>query len=467
MSAKGRAAAFAACLFFFAAGQAFIPRLGIENDEAVFANSLFRARDAWYQIGGIPLMVTSYAGALKTLLFAPLFRLFGTGVWALREPMLLAAALSVWLFFLLLRRVAGTRAAVIGTCLLAADSEYLLTSVYDWGPVALQHLLLAGGVLLAVRFTQTRGLGALAGAAFLMGLAMWEKALAVWMLSGLGIAAALIYGRSLWRLFTLRRAAIATGAFCLGALPLILYNAHSGFDTFRKNAARDTIPLSAKAKFLLAASDGGGLFGFFTPEDWQTPAPHEARTAAERLSSFLSAAARHPRHNGTPVLLLAALIAAPFAGRAAMRAALFCLIAMAIAWFEMAINANTGASVHHTILLWPLPQAIIALSLAGVSRRLGRTGAAAIAAVLALAVFAGALVTNEYRAQMVRNGGTAGWTPALFPLLATLESNAQSAGSEPGVIFCMDWGMLNSLLLLSDGKLDLLMGSDPVYNKRP
>ena len=162
----GNAIGLMACLFFFAAGQAFVPMLGIENDEALFANPLFYHGPALYSVpgSGIPLMVITYIGALKTWIYAPVFRIFGTGVWQLREPAVLAGAVSVWLFFLLLRRVAGMRAAVIGACLLAADSDYLLTVCYDWGPVALQHLLVVGGLLLALRFCQTGQELALGGA---------------------------------------------------------------------------------------------------------------------------------------------------------------------------------------------------------------------------------------------------------------------------------------------------------------
>jgi 4-amino-4-deoxy-L-arabinose transferase-like glycosyltransferase len=455
-----KAIVLAACLFVFAAGQSFIPRLGIYNDEAVFANSLFRSDAAYYQVGRLPLMVTSYAGTLKTWLYAPIFGIFGTGPRALREPALIAAVLSIWLFFLLLRRIAGTRAAVVGACLLAADSDYLLTSVYDWGPVALQHVLLIGGVLLAVRYAQTRGSFALAGAFFLMGLAMWEKAIAIWLLSGMAIAAVVIYGRRLLELFTWRRAAIATSAFCLGALPLIIFNVHSNFETFRKNTVQDTIPVSAKAEYLLTAAKGGALFGYLVPDDWQTPAPHRPSSLLEKISASVSKTAGHPRRSGLIFLLAAALLAAPFAGARAIRAILFCLIAFGAAWIQMALNANTGGSIHHTILLWPLPQAVAAISLAALSCRLRRWGSLVLAAAIAVPICAGVLVTNEYKAQMVRNGGTAGWTPALFPLTDYMK--AQPAE----FIFCMDWGMHNTLLLESRGGLKLYIGTDPVMDDR-
>jgi hypothetical protein len=335
-----------------------------------------------------------------------------------------------------------------------------LTVCYDWGPVALQHLLLIGGVLLVVRSCQTGGGRALAGGFFLFGLAMWDKALASWLLSGMAASSLAIYGRSILSLFTVRRAAIAIAAFGVGALPLIAFNIHSGLGTFRQNVVRESGQFPTKARFLAGALKGGGLFGYLEWENWQTPSPHSPATALESASAKLADLARHPRRSGTLYVLLAALLVAPLAGWAAMRAILFCLIAGAIAWLEMATNANTGGSIHHTILLWPLPQAIVAISFAGASRKLGRAGFAAVAAALLFFSTAGVLTTNEYHAQMVRNGGTAAWSPALFQLSRDLGAGA------PKTVFCMDWGMLNSLLLLHQGRIQLVPGSDPVFPKR-
>ena len=112
------------------------------------------------------------------------------------------------------------------------DSMYLVTTCFDWGPVALQHLLLAGGALLLIRFYQERESVALWGGFFLLGLMLWDKALAVWMLSGMGIAAILTLPRQIIGAITLRRLAIAALGFALGALPLIVYNAGHHWVTF-------------------------------------------------------------------------------------------------------------------------------------------------------------------------------------------------------------------------------------------
>ncbi len=130
-------AAIAACLLFFATGCTFVSHLGLQNDEALFANGIFKPYAVIYsfQLGHsrLPVMLMSYLGTLKSWIYRPIFQLFGTGVSAMRVPMLIAGAASIWFFYLLLRRVAGVRAALFGCGLLAADSLYLLTTCFlNW-----------------------------------------------------------------------------------------------------------------------------------------------------------------------------------------------------------------------------------------------------------------------------------------------------------------------------------------------
>jgi 4-amino-4-deoxy-L-arabinose transferase-like glycosyltransferase len=456
----GSLCAGAACLFFFLAGRAFLPHLGIQNDEALFASVLYQPRAAAFMLhighSRVPLMLMSYLGTLKALLYSPIFRVLGTGVSALRAPVLLAGVASVWLFFLLLRRVGGERTAVIGCGLLAVDSMYLLTACFDWGPVALQHLLLVAGLLLLTRFYQTSQDLALVVGAFLLGLAMWDKALAVWMLTGIGIAGILTFRRQIFAVTTIRRVATGALAFALGALPLIIYNADEKLATFRSNMARDTSNIPGKARLLMETADSGGLFGWMVNEDWQAPAPHQPEGWVQQASAHISSLAGHPRHNLMLYAFALALLLAPLARGDALRAILFALIAMAVAWGQMAVTANAGGSVHHTILLWPFPEMVIAVSFAAASRRLGRAGIPSVAAVLLVLMVSGALVTNEYYSLMLRNGGSQNWTDAIFRL-ADYMKGVPSKG-----IYCADWGIMDSLRLLNRGKLPLNVGTDPI-----
>ncbi len=147
--------------------------------------------------------------------------------------------------------------------------------------------------------------------------------------------------------------------------------------------------------------------------------------------------------------LLLALLVAPFSGPAGRRTVAFCLIAGAVAWLQMALTASTGGSVHHTILLWPLPACIVAVSFAGASRHLGRAGAPVLAAAVAVLVVGNLLVMDEYFAQMERNGASVGWSDALLPLAARLQA------APAGEIYCVDWGIEDGLRILGRGRLPL------------
>jgi hypothetical protein len=153
------------------------------------------------------------------------------------------------------------------------------------------------------------------------------------------------------------------------------------------------------------------------------------------------------------------VLLAPLARGDALRAILFALIAMAVAWVQMATNANTGGSIHHTILLWPFPQLVVAVSFAAASRRLKRAGIPVLAAAATIMIVSGVLVANEYYFVAYSFGGSSAWSDAIFPLSDYLK------GAASGNVYCVDWGMLDPLRYLNRGKLKLAVGSDPISRK--
>jgi hypothetical protein len=456
---RERICAAAAIAFFLLSGMAFIGSLGIEADEALPAGPLYQPK-SWYYAwhlghARIPLMHMSYLGTLKTWIWRPIFQYWGTGVWPLRLPAVLAGAASIWLFYRFLRATVGARAAVIGCAILAADSQYLLTTVFDWGPVAFQHLLIGAGLLLLVKFHRSANSLWLAAGFFFFGLAVWDKMLAVWMLSGLTIGALATVPRQILAAWNWRRLAIAALAFLAGAVPVALSGIHDHFAALRENAGRNVDEVPSKIATLRRTIDGEGLFGFMFAEDGQTPAPRAAANLAERLSAETSQRFGHPRHSLQLYACLLALALTPLARGRDLRAILFALIAMAVAWIQMATTPLAGGSIHHTILLWPLPAMVMAVSFAAASRRLGRAGIPAVAVILAVLVASDVLVTNEYFWKSVRNGGSHTWTDALFPLSADLMA------MRPAAVYCADWDIFESLRLLDRGALPLFSGMDP------
>jgi 4-amino-4-deoxy-L-arabinose transferase-like glycosyltransferase len=459
-SVSSRIAPGILCIFFVLAGCLFIPRLGIEPDETLFIQAIYQPREELYSLPvgtwNVPVMLMSYVGALKAWVYTPILRILPAGLFALRFPVVLAGAATLWLFFHLLRRLAGERAAWIGCALLAADSTYLLTLTFDWGPVAFQHLLCLGGALLLVRFYQDKREWALGGAAFLFGIAMWDKALAVWLISGIAVALLVTAPRLVLKLVTPRRVGLALGAFLLGAAPLVVYNSTHDWDTFLGARQRETAPLMGKVLMLRDTAHGSGLFGWLTADDWQTPQPHAPSGLVQSASMWVSETAGHPRKFLLYEAFLLALLLMPLAGWGNIRLILFSLIAMAVAWIQMAITANTGGSAHHIVLLWPLPHMAVAAAFAGASRRLGRAGLPVLAALLLVTAASGALTINEYYAKAVRNGGAQVWNNGVLGLADYLKSHPAR------VIYSLDWGIVEPVRLLTGGRLLVVNGSDPI-----
>jgi hypothetical protein len=444
-------------LLFALQALVLLPYPGLQTDEALFGSVLYEPRNLELSVQvfkqKIPLMLISYLGSLKAALYAGLFRFWPPSLYSVRVPVILAGAATLWLFYKLVRETLGRGAAWIGALLLATDATFLLTTAFDWGPVALQHLLLLGGAYLLVRFQRTGRNRALAAAFFLFGLGLWDKAIFVWMLSGLSLGALALFGRDLARLFSLRRAGLALAALLLGASPLILYNLRFGGATFRGvHYSAGDVP--KKALLLKSSLEGASLFGYLTRED-DGAARAQPPDRLERLSLALSEAAGRPRRNLLVPALALSLALLPLYWRTpARRAVLLALVAGGAAWAQMAFNQDTGGSTHHVVLLWPLPHFIVAAALAEVSRRLGRAGRPLRAAAALAVAISGLLVTNEHLAQWIRHGPGPVWTEAVEELARRLEETPARK------VVVADWGIVDSLRLLTRGRLPLYQAID-------
>jgi hypothetical protein len=262
--------------------------------------------------------------------------------------------------------------------------------------------------------------------------------------------------RQIFDRMTARRLAVAVLALALGAMPLIVYNVRSGLGTFHGTAAFDASDIPGKARAFRGTLSGSILFGWLTAENWQTPSPHAPRGRLQRASAAIAKGTGNPHRSFLFYAFCAALLLTPLARGPGLRAMLFAIVAMAVAWCQMAFTAGAGGGAHHVMLLWPLPQLVMGISFAAASRRLGRAGTPVLAAILVLVLGSGLAVMNEYYAQAVRNGGGMAWNDAIFPLSDYMK------GATSRSVFCLDWGFLDTLRMLSDGKLPVRVGTQQI-----
>jgi len=450
-------------LGFFGLGLAVIPEAGLQEDELLFATPIFHlppgtvfAPRLFHQ--QIPLMLLTYLGTLKSWLYFPILTLMRPSWFTVRLPVLVIGALTVALFIWLLERVSSRTVAWVGGLLLATDTLFLFTTCFDWGPVALEHLLGLAGLALVFEFVSEGSPAALWWGFFCFGLALWDKALFVWMFSGLAVATIAIFPRELWSRCNLRNLALASGGLCLGGLPLLAYNASSNLATFRGNASFDLAQLPSRLHALRITWDGEILWGYMVHAPWSPGAPRPLGTVLERVSAGVHSLAGFRYHNQMePAFLIALALAALLgftSGFARARRTLgFCLIAMAVAWIQMAVTKDAGWGAHHVVLLWPLPHWFLAVALVEVSQRIRwpRVGAVALAAAMLFLVGENLLLTNEYFYQLATFGALGSWSDAIYQL-SEEASRMQSAR-----IVVDDWGIANALQVLHGGRLPLVM----------
>ncbi|HLH38361.1 MAG TPA: glycosyltransferase family 39 protein [Bryobacteraceae bacterium] len=441
-------------------GAALIPYAGVQNDEALFAAPLYEQMPKEFCIRvfhhTIPLMVMSYVGNLKTLLYLPIFHFLGSNLWTIRFPMVLAGAITVFIFYKLLAESVGRAPALIGAFLLASDPSFILTNTYDWGPVALEHLLLVTACFFLLRFFRNGSMRYLAAGFFFLGLGLWNKAIFLWALSGLGVAGVAVFHRQLVKLARPRAIAIAAAAFLIGALPFVIYNIRKPNATLGSNAHFDS-PQKAMRKMpmMIETLNGHGLFGFLCRSDWEEPAKHPG-TIRGRLAWRIADAVGGQYQNGFEFAFLLCLACAAWWWR--RRSAWFSLIFIAVTWTAMLFSRDAGGSVHHTVLVWPFPQLFMAVALASLPWP-------RIAGVIAVVMVGmNLLVMNQYIAEFERNGAAGTFDDAV---LALAKSIPDPPRLEAERIYILDWGMLNTLALFHQGRLPLFVADPPFLSDHP
>ncbi|MGC4048413.1 MAG: hypothetical protein QM757_01690 [Paludibaculum sp.] len=444
-------------LIFLAFALLCLPYPGLQQDETLFAWPLCRPAVAAYNvdIGGhpLPLMLMSYLGALKTWLYAPLLAFWTPSVYSLRLPAVLLAALTVYLLHILLTRLHSRAAASIAALLLATDSIYILSSTFDWGPVVVQHLLLVSFLLCIERCVTCRRQVFLFLACVLVGLAFWDKAVVVWMAAGLGAATLAVYAGALRSYLTMRNAALAAAAFCLGALPLLAFNASRSFATLTSNSNWEPRGPLEKYPALLQSLNGTAFFGSLVNPEWQARATEPA-SAIESVVEGIDHAGIRSSYSALPlVIVLALLCLAHPGGKPVRRLAHFLTIAFAVAWWFMTSIRTAGGSAHHIVLLWPLPHMLAGIALAQAASS-GGWLRRVVLALVPLAIAVNAANSNHYAAELMRHGAAWQWTDATSRLPDVVRAaHAVRIGVD-------DWGIAGPLDVVTSGQLVMSDAAD-------
>lgn len=435
-------AALALIALFVASGLLLLPLPGFQADEVMFVYDLWHPEAALSKLGfhhhALPTMMMPYLGAFKSWLYLPIFAAFGYSAVVVRLPMLLLSAITIFLTGRLLRRIGGTTAAIIGVALLSTDVVFLITSVFDWGPVAIQNFLLVLGLVFALRWYDTRQsrYAFLVGLAY--GLALWNKALFLWNLSGLAIALLCVALPTVIRLWKWKPAALLAAGLCIGALPLLKFNIRSHASTLQSSSRVSISAIGDKGWYFSFAINGAAA----PIVDLTNPNPDKihrplASVAADVVSKIGSA----PSSWRFPVCTIAILLALAVANNAGRKWILFFVLSGFIGWLQSAITPDAGRSTHHTVLFWINWYAATALAfgyIAGWRPGAARPVVAVIAA--ALAIVGMGTIAADY-GDLIEHSAVTPWTDADAALAAKLSALGANEA------LTADWGIADVLAL--------------------
>ena len=131
-------------------------------DEVDFVNVARGAPDntmIHMRLGPVPLFIMPYLGALKAWIYAPVFALFGVSPLTIRLPAILLAAVTLLIFYQLMRAKLGAVWAIIPLWIMAVDPANRFRSRLDWGPTVLMHFFQAAILALWVSYREAESCG--------------------------------------------------------------------------------------------------------------------------------------------------------------------------------------------------------------------------------------------------------------------------------------------------------------------
>jgi 4-amino-4-deoxy-L-arabinose transferase-like glycosyltransferase len=451
---------------FFSLAHLSLP--GLQYDEVLFTNAALGDVDGTFVDWKIrvfhrtiPLMLMSYIGALKALIYAPIFRFIGMNALTARLPVVLLGLASLILTYALLRRMLGTRTALVTLILLAADPSFIFSVKLDWGPVALMMVLKAASLYLLWRWLEGGNKGFLLAGSFLLGLGVYDKITFTWYVVGLLIALPCCFWRELKSRMNWREMSLSMLAFAIGCSPLIVFNLTHWMQTFHGHGitiGRWGESLSYRYNLFCTTLGGGAVYDFVNHLDVGNYTALAQKGHTGGLDAFLSALAGLPlRSTLMPQLfvlsLMGLLLLWLFKRLASARAIAFFLIQFAVAVvFNYLSDEATGP--HHTIMVYPIPHILIGYCLMELIRlgeargRLIKLGLMFSSCFCLIAlVISQVVIDARYVWSFQVKGGVRYWSDAIYEL-------ARYADSRPDKNYLlMDWGFNSQLLLLSRGKI--------------
>jgi 4-amino-4-deoxy-L-arabinose transferase-like glycosyltransferase len=406
----------------------------------------------------VPLMVMSYIGAVKSALYAPIFRFFGESATTVRLPVVIIGFFTLLIGYALFRRMFDPKIASVSLLLLATDPTFIFGNKLDWGPVSLMLLLEMASLYFLWRWMKDGKRYFLGIAGLLLGLGLYNKIIFAWFLAALFISLWLFFRENFKQLLRPRSLACFVPAFLLGCLPLIAFNIGVPMGTFRHRthfSSFDIQTLRQRYSLFRGTLGGDGIYYFVNKEDISDPAaiqtkePHGLEDFAIGRIASLPWVERSPlgvQLAGSLFLILIFLVGRRLQKR---RSILFlCANLLIMAILICLTPEATGA--QHILSLYPLVFIVVGFAACELGDWMVKSrpqASAMIASVVVLPLlFCQVILDARYLQSFKAKGGVGVWSDAIYDLTDYARRNPERK------FVLMEWGLGTQFSLLVDGR---------------
>ena len=418
-------------LFFVVTAGSSIRTPGLQYDEMLFVNAALGTVDDSFvhrRILGVPVMLMPYIGALKSYIYGPIFRLWGTSPATIRWPAIAISAVSLLLAYAIAQCLLPPGTALWVLALVATDPAFIFHTKLDYGPIVLATFFRLLTVLAFVLFVR-RGsfwFAALAIAALAMGL--FDKSNFVWFVNALLVAGIVAFRKDLVAIA--RRHPRRSAAAIAGLLAVLL-----GFLLF------SIAPL-------LSSIGYGNTFELTGGRLQRMTMLVKRGLSSEYLRDLTM---EHPRMAGSwapfGFAVAMGILLLKFARtRSEWTAGIFFALLFLVTFVQFVVTRETHGA-HHAISLWPwhhylivLAASVLAANHNATRRRPLRVWMTSFLVILIVAsqVHTTLAFVTAHRAG---HGFRVAWDPAIYRLSEELERRHATATR----VLSTDWGMHTQL----------------------
>jgi hypothetical protein len=403
---------------------------GLQYDETLFVNAAtlrLPGVGIVHSVAGIPIMIYPFTGALKSWLYYPIFKLFGTSPGVVRLPVVVAVSVGLGFLYFAVRDLVNRPVAILVFVVLCFDNSLFWLTRDDVGPSAIELTLKCILLWCASRFARAPGQRWVLLILAALAIAEFDKLNFIWVVNAATVASVIVIVRYRAAL----RAHLRWLAIWIGGLAL----SYAGFGAYYLG---DHL---SKVQTVHGPTSLGALWPVYS-----------GGTEAILSGTWFYSYALAPLNPRLAVvwIVLALFIAGTIASVAVSSARNLAVACMSVGTVVIAFQnwiTPQGTAGWDFFEIYPFVTIVAGYGAYAIARATLRRDARVATALACLGVAAvtyNAVLMAKYFRALSREPVNSAWTPAIYELSNYLHNRGLP-------VYTTDWGIANPLFTLHPG----------------